>query len=168
MVVVWTQGFRIQSCFNRWNTVEDNFYHFCVTNNVPRPNQIRWEGWNPDDYSIKAVNHLLGQILLKLAGNVQNSKNGIPLFLMNPNENICIKWFLSFLTVRIFHGSKLTRFLFCLALNMWNSDQLKFLTYLVRFWVRSFYIFNSACQQCNYIFRKFQVFVLQNIIKRKV
>jgi hypothetical protein len=30
----------------------------------------------------KAVNHFLGQILLKLAVNVNNGKNGIPLFIL--------------------------------------------------------------------------------------
>jgi hypothetical protein len=55
-----------------------------------------------------------GQILLKLAGNVHTGKNEIPLFCfifkMNTNEEICIKQFLFFLTVRTFLGSKLARF----------------------------------------------------------
>jgi hypothetical protein len=38
-----------------------------------------------------------------------------------------------FLTVRIIHGSKLTRFVLCKALIRGNSDQLKFLSSLVWF-----------------------------------
>jgi hypothetical protein len=43
--------------------------------------------------------------------------------------------------VHIFHGSKLTRFLLYIALNMGNSDQLKFLDYLVCFLSYNLYIF---------------------------
>jgi hypothetical protein len=51
-------------------------------------------------HPFKAVNHFLGQLLLKLAGNVNNSKNGITLlcfiFKMNTNEDICIERYFSF------------------------------------------------------------------------
>jgi hypothetical protein len=50
---------------------------------------------------------------------------------------------------------------------MESLDQLEFLSYLV--WFPSykllyFYIFYGACQQCNDLFRKFQVFILQKVI----
>jgi hypothetical protein len=48
---------------------------------------------------------------------------------MNTNEDICIERYLSFLTVHIFHGSKLTGL--CIALNIGNSDHLVFLSYFV-------------------------------------
>jgi hypothetical protein len=46
------------------------------------------------------VNQFFGRTLLKLAGNVHNGKNGIPLFClifkMNTNDDICINRFFSF------------------------------------------------------------------------
>ncbi len=46
----------------------------------------------------------------------------------------CMKLFeFFFLTVRIFHDSKLARFLLYIALNIGNSDQLQFLSYLAWF-----------------------------------
>jgi hypothetical protein len=60
-----------------------------------------------------------GQILLKHAENVSNGKNGIPHFLFKKNEYerryLCKTIFETFLTVRIFYHSNLTRFLGDLA-----------------------------------------------------
>ncbi len=47
-------------------------------------------------------------------------------------------------------------FFLCIALNMGNLDQLKFLSYLVQFLSDAFYIFNSVCQQYNDLFRKYK------------
>ncbi len=46
------------------------------------------------------MKHFFGPILLKLSGNVNNGKNGMPLFCfsfeINTNEDICTKQFVSF------------------------------------------------------------------------
>jgi hypothetical protein len=56
-----------------------------------------------------------------------------------------------------------------IALNLANSDQLEFLSYLVCFYVTSFlyFIFVTVFTNSihNYLFRKFQVLLLQKIIK---
>jgi hypothetical protein len=73
---------------------------------------------------------------------VKNWIHFLVLFLQSIRAKIfALNDFWVFLTVHIFHGSKLTRFLLYIALNMGNSDQMKFLDYLVCFLSYNLYIF---------------------------
>jgi hypothetical protein len=52
-------------------------------------------------------------------------------FFRNTNGIFAFNYLFVFSTVRIFHGSKLTRFLLYMSLNMESSGQLKLLSYLI-------------------------------------
>jgi hypothetical protein len=53
-----------------------------------------WKTRLPALLPITTMSHFFGQILSKLAGNIEHGKNGISLFCfifkMNTNEDICI------------------------------------------------------------------------------
>ncbi len=121
------------------------------------------------------MNHFIRHILLKLAGNVNNGENEIPLFCfifkMIMNEDICIKQLLNFFNSAHLSWIKVDQVLPCMAWNMRSSDQLEFLSCLV--WFLSYkllycYIFNSAPQQCSDLFRKFQALYFKKYKMRSV
>jgi hypothetical protein len=66
-------------------------------------------------YPIKAESHFFRPILLKLAGNVKNGKNKIPLFCFSLNTKItkifAIEFFQFFLTVYIYSDTKVDQIL---------------------------------------------------------